>query len=158
MNDELWTCPECGHRFVTKNPWHSCSNYSLEHHFSRAAPEVRKTFDRFLACVETAGPVVVIPQKTRIAIQAKVRFAGCIVRRRWLLAHLWLTRVADHPRLRRTERFGPASFGHQFRLERPDHVDVALEALIAEAYRVGLREHLRPPAPRTPPSGDEAPR
>jgi hypothetical protein len=29
----LWTCPKCGHRFVTRNMWHSCSDYSLESHF-----------------------------------------------------------------------------------------------------------------------------
>lgn len=143
MSDDLWTCPECGHRFVTKNAWHSCSNYSLEHHFTGSLPVVRATFDAFLEAVESCGEVEVIPQKTRIAIQAKVRFAGCIVRKRWLLANLWLTRVVQHPRLRRSEQYGPNSFGHQFRLDAPDDVDDALRALVEEAYRVGLREHLR---------------
>lgn len=142
MADDLWTCPECGHRFVTRNMWHSCSNYSLEHHFSGTQPVVRATFDAFLDAIERSGTVEVIPQKTRIAIQAKVRFAGCVVRKKWLFAHLWLTRVVEHPRLDRTERFGPASYGHRFRLESPDDVDGALRELVAESYRVGLREHL----------------
>ena len=142
MNDELWTCPLCGHRFVTRNMWHSCSNYPLEHHFDGVATEVRATFDRFLEAIESCGPVEVIPQKTRIAIQAKVRFAGCVVRKKWLLASLWLTRRVEHPKLRKTETFGPHSFGLQFRLDGPDDIDQALCRLIEEAYRVGLREHL----------------
>ena len=143
VGDELWTCPECGHRFVTKNMWHSCSNYPLAYHFEGRLPQVRLTFDRFLEVVENCGPVEVIPQKTRIAIQAKVRFAGCIVRKRWLLANLWLTRRVRHPKLQRVEEFGPRSYGHQFRLDSPDDIDGALAEFVQESYAVGLREHLR---------------
>ncbi|MDH3222756.1 MAG: DUF5655 domain-containing protein [Gemmatimonadota bacterium] len=140
--DELWTCPACGHRFVTKNMWHSCSNFTLESHFERCTPQVRATFDAFLAVVEACGEVVVIPQKTRIAIQAQVRFARCVVRRNWLLTHLWLTRRVLHPRLTRTEKFGDKSYGHHFRFDAPADIDADFSHLVAEAYRVGLREHL----------------
>jgi hypothetical protein len=124
--------------------WHSCSSYQVDEHFSRSLPQVRATFDEFMAALEACGPVEVIAQKTRIAIMAQVRFAGCVVRKNWLLANLWLTRRADHPALQRVEEFGPGSYGHQFRLDSPADVDAGLRALIAEAYRVGLREHLKP--------------
>ncbi len=143
MADELWTCPECGHRFVTKNMWHSCSNYSLEYHFEKSEPHVRKIFDCYLEAIESCGPVEVIPQKTRIAIMAKVRFAGCVVRRKWLLANLWLTREVHHRTLQRTEKFGLRSYGLQFRLDSPDDIDDEFRSYIKEAYSVGLREHLR---------------
>ena len=29
----LWRCGKCGHRFVTKNLWHSCGRYRLADHF-----------------------------------------------------------------------------------------------------------------------------
>lgn len=144
MSSDLWTCPECGHRFVTRNMWHSCSNFELSRHFDSASPHVRATFDQFLATIRSCGEVTVIPQKTRIAIQAEVRFAGCMVRRRWLLANLWLTRPTEHPKLRRTEKYGPRSYGHQFRLDYPEDVDDALAELIRESYQVGLRKHLSP--------------
>ena len=149
MNDvnephaELWRCPDCGHGFVTRNMWHSCSNYSLESHFAKCTPVVRQIFDRFLEVIETIGPVTVIPQETRIAIQAKVRFAGGVARERWFLANLWLTRRVRHPKLRRVEQYSPASFGHQFRFDSVADIDRAFEDLVHEAYAVGLREHLR---------------
>lgn len=41
----LWTCPECGHAFVTRNLWHSCGRYELDPHFERRDPRVRATFE-----------------------------------------------------------------------------------------------------------------
>ncbi|MFQ5747486.1 MAG: DUF5655 domain-containing protein [Gemmatimonadota bacterium] len=139
----LWTCPKCGHSFVTRNLWHSCSRYPLEFHFEGKDPVVRATFDRFLEAIQACGPVTVIPQKTRIAIQARVRFAGGVTRKKWLNAALWLTRRPEHLRITRIETFGPRSFGVRFKLERPEDVDDALVALIREAYDVGCQRHLQ---------------
>jgi hypothetical protein len=89
--------------------WHSCSNYPLSYHFDGKDPTVRKIFDCFIELIESCGPVEVIPQKTRIAIQAQVRFAGCRVRKKWLVANLWLARKANHPKLQRVEKIRQAS-------------------------------------------------
>lgn len=104
---------------------------------------MRAIFDRFLDVIEKVGPVTVIPQKTRIAIQAKVRFAGCITRKKWLLANLWMTRRVDHSRLRRTEIYGPGSFGHQFRFDSPGEIDPRFRSFVKESYAVGMRKHLK---------------
>jgi hypothetical protein len=138
----LWTCPKCGHRFVTRNLWHSCTRYRLADHFKGKDPLVRQLFDRYLALVRECGPVTVIPQKTRIAIMVRVRFAGAVPRKRWLDAGLWLTRRAEHPCLRRIETYGPRSFGHHFRLAELADLDEEFAALIREAYAVGCQEHL----------------
>lgn len=140
----LWKCPRCGHRFVTKNLWHSCVRVSLADHF-RDKPRQRKTtWDRWLAAARTCGPVQAYAQKTRIVIQARVRFAGAVVRTSYLDASLWLRRRAEHPLLRRVEDFGPLGFGHHFRLEAPTDIDSSLRALMHEAYRVGVQERGRP--------------
>jgi len=128
---------------VTKNMWHSCSNYTLDHHFNAAAPTVRETFDGVVALIERNGPVEVSPQKTRISIQAKVRFAGCVVRKHWLLAHLWLTRRVTHPTLRRVDKFVEGAYVHPFRFDAPEDMDASFEDLVRESYAVGLREHLK---------------
>lgn len=142
MAAELWTCPDCGHRFTTRNMWHSCTSFSLDHHFEGRAPLVRSTFDRLLEVIETFGEVTVIPQKTRIAFQAEVRFASCMTRKEWLIASLWLTRAATHPTLQRLEELGPTTFSHHFRLDSPESIDAALRDLIEESFAVGLRRHL----------------
>ncbi len=138
----LWVCPECGNRFVTPNMWHSCVRLTLADHFRGKSPARKATFDRWLRAARACGPVRVIPQKTRIAFQVRVRFGGAVIRASYVDGTLWLTRRVKHSTLRRTEVYGPRSFGHHFRLERPADVDPALEALVREAYAVGRQEHL----------------
>jgi hypothetical protein len=133
----LWTCPKCGHRFVTRNLWHSCGRYSLASHFAGKPRELRATFDRYLALAKACGPVTVYAQKTRIVFQTRVRFAGAVVRQGWVDASMWLKRRAAHPRLHRTESFGRLGYGLHFRLEHPGDVDEALASLMREAYAVG---------------------
>ena len=136
----LWKCPRCGHRFVTRNLSHSCVNVSLSAHFRGRPVERKRTYDRWLAAARACGKVTAYAQKSRITIMARVRFAGAVVRDKYLDAGLWLRHRVDHPRLRKVDDFGALGFVHHFRLELPEHVDAALEALMREAYRVGMQE------------------
>src|SRR5262245_41254308 len=115
----LWKCPRCGRRFAGKNMWHSCGRYRLADHFAGKPRQLRATFGRWVAVAKSCGPVEVYAQKTRIVIQARVRFAGAVVRTGWLDAGLWLRRRATHPRLHRTEDFGRLGFGLHFKLVSP---------------------------------------
>lgn len=136
----LWKCPKCAHRFVTKNLWHSCVKVPLAAHFSGKPRERKQTFDRWLAAARACGRVTAYAQKSRITIMARVRFAGVVVHTSYVDAGLWLRRRVDHPRLRKIEDFGRLGQVHHFRLERPEDIDSALEALMREAYRVGTQE------------------
>jgi hypothetical protein len=138
----LWTCPRCGHQFVSRNLWHSCGRYDLDDHFRGKNPVLRQTFDRLVEITSACGPVTVYAQKTRIVLMVRVRFAGAVVRKHSLDWALWLTRRVEHPLLHRTEVFGPHSYGLQFRLSKPGDIDEQLEALICEAYKTGKQEHL----------------
>src|SRR5262249_48744013 len=53
----LWRCEKCGHRFVTKNLWHSCGRYRLADHFKGRPRVLRRTFDRFAGLARDCGPV-----------------------------------------------------------------------------------------------------
>ncbi len=139
---KLWTCPRCGHRFVTRNLWHSCGRYRLSDHFAGRDPVVRRIFRAWVALARSCGPVTVYPQKTRIVIMVRVRFAGAVTHRHWLDVSLWLTRRAAHPALTRVEQYGSDSFGHSFRLREPGQIDRELSSLMREAYAVGRQEHL----------------
>jgi hypothetical protein len=138
----LWRCPRCGHRFVTRNVWHSCSRHTLAEHFAGKDPIVRRVFDAFLTLARRFGPVTVIPQKTRISLQARVRFSGAVTYRRWIDCVLWLTRRVEHPRLHRVEFIPPRCHAHRFRLTHPSQLDEAFAALVREACAVGRQDHL----------------
>jgi hypothetical protein len=86
---------------------------------------------------------VAYAQKTRIVIQARVRFAGVVVRRDWLDAGLWLRRRVEHPCLTRVESFGRLGYGHHFRLRQPADADEALAHLVEEAYFTAVKGHLQ---------------
>jgi hypothetical protein len=139
----LWTCPKCGKQFVTRNIWHSCTHYELEDHFIGKDPLVRELFDYYLGLVRQLGPITVEPRKSGIAFLARVRFAGAVTRRHWLEVSLWLKRKADHPRLRRVEKYTEHDFGHKFRMESKSDFDETFMKLLKEAYSIGIQEYLR---------------
>ena len=134
---ELWTCPKCGHQFVTPNMWHSCGNYELADHFRGKDPQVRQLFDHLVELVEGFGPVTVYAQKTRIVFQVRTRFASVVTRKSWIILHLWLKRQADHPLLQRIEMYTYRDYGLIIRLTKIEDIDDALENLIHEAYAIG---------------------
>lgn len=125
---------------MTRNLWHSCVRVRLADHFRGKPAERRRTWNAWVALARACGPVTAYAQKSRIVIQARVRFAGAVVHESYLDAGLWLRRRADHPRLRRVEDFGRLGFGHHFRLESAADVDDRLKALMREAYHVGTQQ------------------
>ena len=136
-------CPRCGRTFANRNQSHACGALGdLERHVAGTEPGVRRTFDRVLAAVRRLGPVEVLPERTRIALHARMRFAAFSPRTRWLAGHLVLARRVDRPRFRRTETSSPRTVLHAFRLTSPDEVDGAFLGWLAEAYAVGQQCHL----------------
>jgi hypothetical protein len=130
----MWTCPRCGHRFVSANMWHSCSHHSVDEHFARAEPQVRAAFDRLVELYERCGPIVVIAQKTRIVFMVRARFGGCQVRRDRLVTNVSLPRRVAHPRFKRIEQLGRWHL-HHFEVRSPAELDDSeLQALICESY------------------------
>jgi hypothetical protein len=139
---ELWTCPDCGRRFANRNQTHTCGLTSLEHHFEGRPVEVREIVERVIALAERNGPVTVLPQKTRIALAARMSFAALQPRRAWVDGHVVLARRREHPRFTRIETFSPGNHLHAFRLSSPGEVDEEVAGWLAEAYEVGMQRHL----------------
>jgi hypothetical protein len=142
--EPLWRCPVCGQRFVSRNMPHSCQVVPLDEFFEGAAPELRDLFELYVAAV--GGDVTVNVTKSRIALQARMRFAGIDrPRRRHLLANFVLTRPIESPRLERVEHVPPYYYVHRLRLTRPADIDPELRAWLAEAYEVGAQRHVTDP-------------
>jgi hypothetical protein len=79
---QLWRCPKCRARLVTRNLWHSCGRFTLKALFSGSVPGVLATARTYVALLESLGDVQVLPQKTRLVAVARVRFAELAQRRR----------------------------------------------------------------------------
>jgi hypothetical protein len=137
----LWTCPRCGHRFVTRNLWHSCGRYRLTDHFRDKDPAVRRLFQEFKKQVRNVGPATVYAQKTRIVFQTRGRFVSVVVRKKWLDVGLWLKRRRDHARLYKIEFYPPSDYVHRIRLAELSDIDRVLASFVREAYKVGRQEY-----------------
>ena len=136
---KLWRCPECGHEFVTRNMSHSCGRFRIGDHFTGKPKALRETFNRFVDAAKACGPVKVYAQKSRLVIQAEVRFLNVVVRKDWIDAHIWLKRRVEHPLLHKIEDYKTMGFGARFKLRTPGDIDAEIEALVRESYRLGTR-------------------
>jgi hypothetical protein len=138
----LWRCPECGRRFANPNQSHACGRSTLSSHFQGKPPAVRAIFDKVLRVARGNGPVTVLPEKTRIALQVRMSFAAFVIRRNWVDGHVVLARRLENPRFRRIETFSPRNHLHAFRFESVNDVDAEVSSWLAEAYQVGEQRHL----------------
>lgn len=139
----LWRCPECARGFANRNQSHSCSDISLQAHFTGKSEHVRKLFDALVAMIKKCGPVKVLPEKTRIAFQVRMSFIAVQVRRNYLIGHFVFARRVESPRFLRVETFSPRNHLHAFRLNSLAELDDEFAAWIREAYAVGEQKHLR---------------
>jgi hypothetical protein len=138
----LWQCPKCGERFVTANMWHSCAKFSLAALFAKTDPQVLKLFRKFAKMVRACGPVRMIPQKTRVVFQVRVRFAGCYPRKSHLLCGIALSHRLDIPRFVKIEEYAPHFIGHQFRVYSMEDLDAEVQCWLRESYDVGAQKWL----------------
>jgi hypothetical protein len=152
MEKPLWCCPACGRLFANRNQTHTCvPPRPLEEHFAGRSPNVIETYRAFEAAARANGPLVVIPERTRIAFQVRMSFAAVTLRTRWIDAHVVLARRLESARFRRIVSFSTRNHVHEFRLEAPAEVDEEVALWLAEAYRVGRQEHRRANRPGTSP-------
>jgi hypothetical protein len=84
-----------------------------------------------------------IPQKTRVVFQVRVRFGGCYPRKTHLLCALALPRVDDDPRFFKVEKCAPRFIGHYFRVHSEADLDEAVQQSMRKSYQVGAQKHLK---------------
>jgi hypothetical protein len=132
----LWTCPECGRRFVTANLWHSGSIGSVDDFFVNQA-ELRPLFGAYVRFVETIGPVTVEVVKTPSFV-TRARFAGVVrLRRDGLVAGFWLKRAVSSGRFTKVEHIERRDCVYQLLLRSETDLDDELRGWLKEAYEVG---------------------
>jgi hypothetical protein len=136
----LWTCPSCGHRFVSRNMWHACSQHKLDEHFKGKDARVHELFNAWLAFLKQFGEVIIIPQKARVIFHARTRFAGAVVRKTWIECGFWLKRPIRDERFQRVEKVTARDYVHYFRLTDESQLDSTLKEYLREAYEVGWQK------------------
>ena len=122
--------------------WHSCGKFSLEDLFAPSEPRVRKIFRKFKRLVRSCGRSRMIPQKTRVVFQARMRFAGAMPRKSYLICHLILPHKIDNHRFEKIETFNPRCHAHYLRISSEDELDTDVARWLKEAYAVGQQKHL----------------
>jgi hypothetical protein len=131
-----WKCPRCGKRFIQRGLWHSCSVYTLDHHFAQK-PAVRTLFDRYRAMVrEAGGPFRLSIAKTRIGFIAAMTFAGASPRKAYLRAHFVMLRKISSPRFVHIESI-PPYWVYSFEIRSESDLDEEARAWLTEAYTLG---------------------
>ena len=139
---ERWTCPRCGRAFAARNQTHACGRWELERHLDGKPDVVVATFWAVIDAARSCGPFELIPEKTRVALHARMSFAALVPRTRWVDGHVVLARRLESPRFARVETYSPRNHVHAFRLCGPDEVDDEVRGWLAEAYEVGMQRHL----------------
>ena len=123
--------------------WHSCGKHTYAALFAKSEPHVRRIFDKLARLATACGPARIYPQKTRIVIQARIRFAGGRPQKRSFVAGFLL------PRGTRSKRFSMVLDGlsrHYIAVHVPLRAEGDVDAQVARwmkrAYRFGVQEHL----------------
>jgi hypothetical protein len=139
----LWKCPLCAERFVTAHMWHSCGKYSLKDLFARSEPQVLRLFRKFARMVRACGRVRMIPQKTRVVFQVRVRFAGAYPRKDHLLCSFALPQRVEDPRFEKVATYARHFHGHMLRVYSAEQLDARAQRWLRQSYAVGAQRWLQ---------------
>jgi hypothetical protein len=138
----LWICPKCGEKFVTSNIWHSCGSFSLKDLFAKSEPNVIRLFFHLKKMIEKCGPVKMIPQKTRVVFMVRVRFAGVIPRKYYLLCNFALAGRIENKRFLKVTSYSKYFHGYQIKIENKKDLNIQLQKWLYQSYKVGTQETL----------------
>lgn len=141
----LWTCPECGAKFVNRNNWHSCGLATLADWKRRMGPRARAYYDAFERMIAACGEYHVAPAKTRIAFLGRVRFANITsLSENAMTCTFSLPKAVKSPRISKVEEVIPGWVVHQMKITDVAQLDDQVQRWIRESYRLmGMQERLQ---------------
>jgi hypothetical protein len=138
---DLWTCPKCGEKFVTRNMAHSCGKFTIEGLFAKSDPNVLATYRRLERMAKSVAPFHVIPQKTRVSFQLRTRCAGGYPMKSAFRFAFLSRKVIEHPRIFKVETFAPDQHVHYVMLRSPDEVDGQIKEWLKISTAYGEQRH-----------------
>ncbi|PLW95025.1 MAG: hypothetical protein C0591_11560 [Marinilabiliales bacterium] len=141
--DNMWTCHECGQKFLHENQNHSCNERTVDSFFNGKSDSVLELFQYFIQEYQKIGGFVLHPAKSRIAFAAKIRF-GYIARvgkdfidialtfNKAYRDNLCFYRIGEAP--------GGKIFQHYIRLKHKDDVNDEVRRFMRVALQVGNKQ------------------
>lgn len=83
-----------------------------------------------------------IPQKSRVVFQTRIRFTGCMARKSHLICHFVLPRRINNLRFYKIETFNDRCHAHYLRVQSEDELDNEVLDWMKDAYAVGEQMHI----------------
>jgi hypothetical protein len=140
---DLWICPKCGARLVSRNLWHSCGTFTLEDLFGSSDADALELARAYVDMLRSLGDVQILPQKSRLVAVARVRFAGLTPRKHGFQAGFALHRWLASPRITKTEDYGPRWRYHYLAVRSEADLDDELLLWLQESHDlVGIQAGL----------------
>jgi hypothetical protein len=109
---------------------------SIAHHFERAEPRVRKTYDRLLEAARALGSVGEEGKKTSIHLVRRTAFAGVATRKSAIILTLKSKADIESPRIVKHEQASANRWHLNVKLEEPRDVDAELRTWLQQAYEL----------------------
>jgi hypothetical protein len=110
--------------------------HTLEQHFENRSAGVRAIYERILGAARTLGDFEEDPKKTSIHLNRNTAFAGVQTRRQCLILTLKSDRDIDSGRVVKREQTLAHRWHIEFRIERPDEIDLELQHWLEKAYEL----------------------
>lgn len=132
-----WRCPKCRRRFPARNQIHICSRLTLTEALRGKTSPAIALFERLSAAIRRFGSLEIVPQKTRIAFQARKTFLGVRFLRGAIDCEIALPRRIEHPRFRQILSASPGLHYHYLRISSPKEIDRGVRQWLREAYASG---------------------
>ena len=100
-----------------------------------------RLYEKLARMVAACGPVVMIPQKTRLVFMVRMRFAAVYPRKSSLRVGLVLGhRLDGDPRIDKVIEYAPRCIGHELKITSAGDLDATLQRWLRAAYDVGAQK------------------
>ncbi|GEM_PF-357837 len=147
----LWRCPKCGKLYVTRNMSHSCRRIAEAERLAGKSERVIWLYRRIARTLRDAARALelergrgaatlrIVPGKSSIVFQGRMRFAGVRLGKDAVRLSFLLRRRLDSPRVKKVLSHGPVCYGHEIIIRHADDLDADLRVWLAASLRVGLQ-------------------
>jgi hypothetical protein len=109
---------------------------SVDQHFERRSPEVRRIYDAILAAARKLGPVGEEPKKTSIHLVNKTAFAGVQTRREHLILTVKSRQDISSSRVFNRVQASANRWHLELKLHNQEEVDAELKQWLKQAYQI----------------------